>query len=47
MTARLAKEGGESDPLYDQAVQFVTQSRRASISALQRALRVGYNAPPG
>ena len=37
------EEGGESDPLYDQAVQFVTQSRRASISALQRALRVGYN----
>ncbi len=36
-------EHGETDPLYDEAVQFVTQSRRASISALQRALRVGYN----
>ncbi len=34
---------GESDPLYDEAVRFVTMSRRASISALQRALRVGYN----
>lgn len=39
-------EGGgsdEDDPLYDEAVQFVTQSRRASISAVQRKLRVGYN----
>ncbi len=34
---------GESDPLYDEAVNFVTQSRKASISAVQRALRVGYN----
>lgn len=34
---------GESDPLYDEAVSFVTQSRKASISAVQRALRVGYN----
>ncbi len=34
---------GESDPLYDDAVNFVTQSRKASISAVQRALRVGYN----
>lgn len=33
----------ESDPLYDEAVQFVTQSRRASISAVQRKLRIGYN----
>ena len=34
---------GESDPLYDEAVNFVTQSRKASISAVQRTLRVGYN----
>ena len=34
---------GEADPLYDDAVSFVTQSRKASISAVQRALRVGYN----
>lgn len=33
----------ESDPLYDQAVEFVTRSRRASISSVQRQLRVGYN----
>jgi len=33
----------EDDPLYDSAVQFVTQTRRASISAVQRQLRVGYN----
>lgn len=33
----------ESDPLYDEAVEFVTQSRRASISAIQRKLRIGYN----
>ena len=34
---------GESDELYDEAVAFVTQSRRASISAVQRRLRIGYN----
>jgi len=35
--------GGEADALYDDAVRFVTQSRKASISSVQRALRVGYN----
>jgi DNA segregation ATPase FtsK/SpoIIIE, S-DNA-T family len=34
---------GELDPLYDEAVQIVTSSRRASISSLQRRLRIGYN----
>ena len=34
---------GEQDELYDQAVAFVTQSRRASISSVQRQLRIGYN----
>lgn len=34
---------GEEDPLYDEAVGFVTKTRKASISAVQRALRVGYN----
>ena len=35
--------GAESDPLYDEAVAFVIRSRRASISAVQRQLRIGYN----
>ncbi len=34
---------GEQDELYDQAVAFVTTSRRASISSVQRQLRIGYN----
>lgn len=33
----------EQDPLYDQAVQIVVESRRASISNLQRRLKIGYN----
>lgn len=33
----------ESDPLYDQAVQIVLKTRRASISLVQRHLRIGYN----
>ncbi|NOQ16192.1 MAG: cell division protein FtsK, partial [Methyloprofundus sp.] len=33
----------EMDELYDQAVQFVTESRKASISSVQRRLKVGYN----
>ncbi|BBE49610.1 DNA translocase FtsK [Ferriphaselus amnicola] len=39
-------EGGsdaEADPLYDQAVEIVVSSRRASISLVQRHLRIGYN----
>jgi S-DNA-T family DNA segregation ATPase FtsK/SpoIIIE len=35
--------GGEKDPLYDEAVQIVIQSRKASISYVQRNLRIGYN----
>lgn len=35
--------GGESDPLYDQAVRIVIESRRASVSGVQRRLRIGYN----
>lgn len=35
--------GGEADPLYDQAVEVVLKSKRASISLVQRNLRIGYN----
>ena len=35
--------GAESDPLYDQAVRIVTETRRASISGVQRRLKIGYN----
>lgn len=34
---------GELDPLYDEAVKIVTDSNRASISLVQRRLRIGYN----
>jgi S-DNA-T family DNA segregation ATPase FtsK/SpoIIIE len=33
----------DADPLYDEAVEFVIQSRRASISSVQRKLKIGYN----
>ncbi|EFG9415468.1 TPA: DNA translocase FtsK [Escherichia coli] len=33
----------ELDPLFDQAVQFVTEKRKASISGVQRQFRIGYN----
>lgn len=38
-------EGGdaEQDALYDQAVDFVTRSRRASVSSVQRRFKIGYN----
>src|SRR5690554_4655171 len=35
--------GSEDDPLFDEAVHFVTETRRVSISSVQRKLRVGYN----
>lgn len=35
--------GDDPDPLYDEAVAFVRESNRASISAVQRKLKVGYN----
>jgi DNA segregation ATPase FtsK/SpoIIIE, S-DNA-T family len=38
-----ADANGESDPMYDQAVAIVLQHKRASISLVQRHLRIGYN----
>ncbi len=40
---RTGEAGGEADPLYDQAVEIVLRTRRASISLVQRHLRIGYN----
>jgi S-DNA-T family DNA segregation ATPase FtsK/SpoIIIE len=39
----LGEGGGEADALYDQAVAIVLKNRRASISLVQRHLRIGYN----
>jgi S-DNA-T family DNA segregation ATPase FtsK/SpoIIIE len=36
-------DDNETDPLYDEAVMFVTESRKASISSVQRRFKVGYN----
>jgi S-DNA-T family DNA segregation ATPase FtsK/SpoIIIE len=41
--AMAGEGGGESDALYDQAVAVVLKNRRASISLVQRHLRIGYN----
>jgi S-DNA-T family DNA segregation ATPase FtsK/SpoIIIE len=38
-----ADSGEELDTLYDEAVRFVTESRKASISSVQRRFKVGYN----
>ena len=38
-----SEPGSDQDALYDQAVYFVTQSRKASISSVQRKFRIGYN----
>jgi len=37
------EDGEELDPLFDQAVAFVVDKRRASISGVQRQFRIGYN----
>jgi S-DNA-T family DNA segregation ATPase FtsK/SpoIIIE len=43
LQAGASGDDDESDALYDEAVHYVTQSRRASISSVQRKLRIGYN----
>jgi len=42
-TGSLGEGGSEADPLYDEAVAIVLKTRRASISSVQRQLRIGYN----
>jgi len=37
------ESSSESDPLYDQCVEFITTSRRVSISGLQRRFKIGFN----
>ncbi len=42
-SAEEGAEDGEADDLYDEALRIVTETRRASVSGVQRRLRIGYN----
>jgi S-DNA-T family DNA segregation ATPase FtsK/SpoIIIE len=42
-TGQAGELDGEQDALYDQAVRIVTETRKASISGIQRRLKIGYN----
>ena len=42
-TGTVGELDGEQDALYDQAVRIVTETRKASISGIQRRLKIGYN----
>ena len=42
-TINVVNPNAQSDELFDQAVAFVIESRKTSISSLQRHLRIGYN----
>ena len=43
MPGETAESDEEYDPLYDEAVAFVTETRRGSISSVQRKFKIGYN----
>jgi S-DNA-T family DNA segregation ATPase FtsK/SpoIIIE len=42
-TPQAGEAEGEEDALYDQAVKIVCETRRASVSGIQRRLKIGYN----
>lgn len=43
ISATVDGDDAEQDPVYDEAVKFVTQTRRVSVSSIQRRFKIGYN----